>query len=66
MKYRIKELREAAGVTQTELAERTGITRTTIWRLEAGESVVTTTQTLVKIADALNVNVSDLFFDDDV
>lgn len=66
MAYRIKELREAAGMTQTELSEKTGITRATIWKLETDDKAVTTTQTLVRIANALDVSVADLFFDDGV
>lgn len=61
MKYKIREMREQKGITQDELSEKSGITRATLWRLESGE--VTTTKTLMKIADALDVSVSDLFFD---
>lgn len=61
MGYRIKEIREARGMSQSELSERTGLTRTTIWRLETGEEETTTTKTLLKIADALGVTVGALF-----
>jgi DNA-binding XRE family transcriptional regulator len=59
--YRIREIRESKGMTQAELVEKSGITRTTIWKLEAGEDEVTTSKTLVKIADALGVTVGELF-----
>lgn len=62
MGYRIREIREARGLSQSELAEKSGITRATIWRLETGEKEETTTKTLLKIADALGVTVADLFF----
>ena len=65
MKLRIRELRQAKGVTQEELAERSGISRATIWALETNTEKVTTTKTLLSIAGALDVPVDDLFFDDD-
>ena len=61
MGYRIKEIRESKGISQTELSQRSGITRTTIWKLETGEDEVTTTTTLKAIAEALEVSVADLF-----
>ena len=66
MKYKIRELRERIGMSQSELAERSGISRATIWKLETHMDEVTTTQTLVRIASALNVSVNDLFFADNV
>ena len=61
MGYRIRELRESKGISQNELSEKSGVTRATLWRLETGEAEVTTTQTLTKIADALGVDVTELF-----
>lgn len=61
MGYRIKEIREERGMSQSELAEKTGLTRATIWRLETGEEETTTTKTLLKIASALSVTVGELF-----
>lgn len=61
MGYRIKELREERGMTQTELAEKAGVARATIWKLETGEDEITTTKTLIRIAEALGVGVNDLF-----
>lgn len=65
MGFRIRELRERKGLTQFELAEKSGITRATLWRLETGELEVTTTKTLAKIAEALGVDVRELFSDPD-
>lgn len=62
MGYRIKEARLRAGMTQAELAARSGISRSIINGLETGRSKVTTTQTLVKIAEALGASVDDIFF----
>ena len=61
MGYRIREIREDKGLTQTELCERTGLTRATIWKLETGVDEVTTSKTLLKIAKALGVTVGELF-----
>lgn len=63
MGYRIREIRETRGMSQSELAEKTGLTRATIWRLETGEEETTTTKTLLKIAEALGVTVAELFLD---
>ena len=61
MKYKIREIRESKGLSQTELAEKSGVTRATIWKLENGSEEVTTTKTLFKIADALQVDANELF-----
>lgn len=62
MKNRLRELREIQGISQEELAEKSGISRTTISELETGKKEVTTNVTLEKIAEALGVKVSDIFF----
>ncbi len=62
MRYRIKEIREKTGMSQTELADKAGVTRATIWKLETGEDEVTTTRTLLKIAEALEVDAKELFY----
>ena len=61
MIFRIRELREAKGVTQEALAELSGVSRATIWALESGQDKVTTTKTLVKIAEALGVRLDELY-----
>lgn len=60
--YRIKERRQQVNMTQEELAEQSGVSRTLISGLESGRITVTTTGTLVKIAGALKCDVSDVFF----
>lgn len=52
----IKELRERAGLTQVQLANRTGLRQPVISRLEAG-SHVPTWRTLERIAHALGASV---------
>lgn len=61
MEYKVKECREKAGMSQEELAKRSGVSRAIISGLESGSIVTTTTKTLVKIADALGLKVSDIF-----
>ena len=63
MGYKIKEIREEAGMTQAELSIKSGISRTIINGLETGRTTTTTTDTLKKIAAALDKKVSEIFFD---
>lgn len=63
MGYKIKEIREEIGMTQAELSEKSGVTRSIINGLETGRATTTTTDTLKKIASALNRKVSEIFFD---
>lgn len=51
--------RKAAGLTQEELAERTGIALRTLARRESGLSRWTTDE-IAAVADALQVDASDL------
>lgn len=50
---RIREARDALGWTQKTLAERAGVSRPTIARIERGNDV--STATLSKVADALGL-----------
>ena len=61
MEYRIRECREAQHLSQQALAEKSGVSRATISGLESGTIQVTTTETLLKLASALNTKVSDIF-----
>lgn len=63
MGYKIKKIREAAGMTQQQLSERSGVARSIINGLETGRTKTTTTATLRKIAAALEKKVDDIFFD---
>ncbi len=58
---RIRELRERAGVSSQEgLAERAGVHRTYVGRLERGESGVTV-EALVAIIEPLGVGLAEFF-----
>lgn len=63
MRYKIKELRKEKKMTQKELAYASGVSRAIISKLENGEAVTTSTSTLSKIANTLNVKVSDILLD---
>lgn len=63
LKFRIKEQREKTGMTQAQLAKKSNVSRTIISGLESGTITVTTTETLSKIANALDKSVSDIFFE---
>lgn len=55
----LAEVRKAHGLTQQTLAERSGVARVTIARLETGKSSPML-QTLEKLAKALGVAVADI------
>jgi DNA-binding XRE family transcriptional regulator len=55
---RLKQLREAAGLSLADVAERTGIDRAAICRLENGQHQNPTIGTLNRYADALGKRLS--------
>lgn len=59
MKFRLKELREAAGMTQGELGSRLGIKVSNISKYELGKTEPTQ-ETLVRIAALFDVSVDYL------
>ncbi|MGN1276261.1 MAG: helix-turn-helix transcriptional regulator [Floccifex sp.] len=66
MGFKIKEAREEKGITQEELSNKSGVSRNLISRLESGDLKSTSTNTLIKIANALEKSVNDIFFGDSV
>lgn len=66
MIYKIKELREQKGISQEELSKKSGVSRTIISGLENEGIKNTTASTIAKIAEALDVKVSDIFFTNEV
>ena len=58
--WRLKRLRELKGVTLEELAERTGLTKSYLSKVERGVSMPSIA-TALKVADAFKVGVGDLF-----
>lgn len=63
MGYRIKEIRLELNMTQEELSIKSGVSRAIISGLESGRITVTTTDTLLKIANAMGKKVSEIFFE---
>lgn len=57
---RIREVREASGVSCTELSRRCGVTRTSEWQWEVGKAFPTADK-LPLIAATLGCEVNDLF-----
>ena len=55
----IREKRLKLGMTQEELAEKSGVSRATIVGLERGQTEITTTKTLEKLAKVLNCKIAD-------
>ena len=60
LRFNVKKFREAKGWTQGELSERSGVGRITISRMESGALEETSAGTLVKLANALECDMSDL------
>lgn len=58
---RLKEYRESHGMTQEDLAEKTGISRATISRIENNREVNLTMKTIAKIASVFGVEPSIIF-----
>jgi len=56
----IRELRRLRNITQTELAAAAGVSQGQLSRLESGETINPSQQTLLGIAEALHVTLTDL------
>lgn len=61
MGFKIKERREDLGISQEELAKRSGVSRGTISALENNTARATTTKTLLSLASALETTVDQIF-----
>lgn len=66
MKVSVKEHRQKLGISQEELAKRSGISRQTISTIENGNADGVMVRTLVSLAETLGTTVDRLFFDDGV
>ena len=58
---RLKELRESQGISQSELARRIGVSRSTICNYENGRREKPSTPVVYTIAEALNATPKDLY-----
>ena len=61
IKNRRKEYRELKGISQEELSKQTGLSRTTISKIENDEEVNVTIKTIAKIAEVLGAAPSEIF-----
>lgn len=52
----LKKYRTEAGLTQEQLAEKSGVSRVTIANIERGVLTFIKSSTIVKLADALKIN----------
>lgn len=57
----VKDRRLALGITQAELANKSGISRATVSDIENGKKVSIKTETLMRLAEALGIKVKDFF-----
>lgn len=61
IKNRLKAFREERGMSQEELSEKTGLSRTTISKIENNEEAVVSTKTIAKLAEVFDVAPSEIF-----
>jgi DNA-binding XRE family transcriptional regulator len=64
MRLRLKEMREARFLSQRELAERAGMARLSVIRIEAGR-VRPRMWTIRRLAETLRVDPADLIIEDE-
>lgn len=61
MQNNIKAKRKELGYTQDQLSEKSGVARTIITQLETGSRKTVTSETMLKLARALDSSVADIF-----
>ncbi|WP_415287171.1 helix-turn-helix transcriptional regulator [Clostridium perfringens] len=62
---KIKLARVKLGLTQKELAKKVGISHVTLSKIEKGNYENLTLRTMLKLADALDTTVQELFFSEE-
>lgn len=62
----LKSLRDDRGLSQSSLAEKSGVSLTTLNEIESKQHRDIRVSTLVSIAQALNVSLIELFLDTDI
>jgi len=63
MSIKLKKLREEKGYSQEKLSELSNVSRTVISLIENKNAYTTTTDTLSKLANALDCKITDFFTD---
>ena len=66
MKNFLKEKRESLNITQQKLEQLSGVSRATISKIENGQLENIESKTMLKLATALNCDVGDIFFKENV
>jgi len=66
VRFRIRELRERAGISADELSRCANVSRATLWALETKEDPVAMSKTLLRIAKVLGVKIGDLFYSEEI
>ena len=66
MKNAVKDTREKLGMTQEELAIKSGVSRPTISMIENDNLNNIESKTMLKLASALNCDIGDIFFKENV
>lgn len=61
MTNKLKEIREKKGISISELARKSGLTRQTIYNIEGDPNRVVDSKTMEDVANALGVKVSKVF-----
>lgn len=61
IKNRLKEFRLESGMSQEELSEKSGISRTTLSKIENNEEATVSTRTVAKLAEVFGVKASEIF-----
>ena len=61
MNNQLKRIRMSKGITQTELAKISGVSRSIINQLECGSKDVITSKTMLKLSVALEAPIEDIF-----
>ncbi|WP_334472139.1 helix-turn-helix domain-containing protein [Arsenophonus sp. PmNCSU2021_1] len=62
---RIKNIRGMLNLSQQDLAEKSGISKTQISRIESGEQNNPQIRTVISISTALNLTIEELIFGDE-
>ena len=62
MNNKIKEFRQAQGLSQEELSIKSGVSRPTISMIETNTLDNIESKTMLKLAKALNCDIGDIFF----
>lgn len=61
MRFNVKEVREMRGLSYEQLAQKSGVARSYIQRIESDDSVNPSARVLCKLAIALDVPVEMIF-----